>query len=214
MALSDFHFGGMPRSMQTLIFAFLAGCAAYVVYTHRLKDLLSELELIQAEIGKLELSVSRETDMENQLGFSKMELVHLNKRFEALKSSLSLQKEMPGVLKGIQQMAASSKLTISRLKSEPLIRRSFCSDWPIRIEATGNCDGLGFFFEKISQATRTFNVEAISIKASDNPTGTDQTLIADFTVTVFVFSEESPETLEDNKEPKNAPAEIGGSIQR
>jgi Tfp pilus assembly protein PilP len=107
---------------------------------------------------------------------------------------------MPEVLRSVQQMAVSSKLKINRLKPEPVIRRPFCSDWPIHIEATGNCDGLGLFFERISRATRIINVEAISIKASDNPTDTVRTLTAGFTVTVFVFSEEAPETLEDNEE--------------
>jgi len=214
MAFSDFRFVNLSRSMQTLIFAVLAGCAAYVFYTHHMKDLLSELGLIQAETEKLELSVSKKTDMENQLGLFKQEEAPLKKRFESLKGSLSLQKEIPEVLKSVQQMAASSKLKIDRLKPEPVIHRSFCTDWPIRIEATGNFDGLGFFFEKISQATKAIHVGAISIKASDNPADTARTLTAGFTVTVFVFSEESRETFEDNEGPKNALTETDGVIQR
>jgi len=213
MAFSDFCFGNLPRSMQTLIFAALAGCLAYVFYSHHMKDLLSELGFIQAEIEELELSVSRETAMENQLGFFRQELVPLKKRFESLKGSLSMENEMPEVLRSVQQMAASSKLRIDRLKPEPVNHRSFCTDWPIRIEATGNFDGLGFFFEKISQAKKAIHVGAISIKASDNPSDTARTLTAGFTVTVFVFSEESREKFEDNEGPKNALTEIDGLIQ-
>lgn len=214
MASSDLRFDNLPRSMQMLIFAALVGCAAFMFYTHHLKDLLAELGVIQTEIARLELSVSKETAIESQLEFSKKELVHLKKRFEALKSILSIQKETPEVLRIVHQMAAASNLKINKLTPEPVIRRSFCLDWPIRIEVTGNYDGLGLFFEKISRATKAINVAAISIKASDNPVNTAQTLTAGFTLTFFILEEELPQTLEDNEAPKNVLTENRGAIQR
>ncbi len=214
MTVSDLRFDNLPRLMQTLIFAALVACTTFVFYTHHMKDLLAELGFIQAEIEKLELSVSEETAIDSQLRFFRQELAHLKKRFEALKNILFMQKDMPEVLRSVQQMAASSNLKINKLTPKPIVRRSFCSDWPIRIEVIGNYDGLGLFFEKISRATGTINVKAISIKASDNPTDTTRTLTAGFTATIFIFSEELSETSEDNVRPKNVLTENRGAIQR
>ena len=214
MAPHEAHFDSLPRPMKILIFVALIVCAAFALYTCRLKDLLAERDLIQADIERLELSVSKETDIENQLKFSRQELARLKNKFESLKSVLSIQKEMPALLSSVQQMAASSSLTINRLTPDPLVLRKFCSDWPIRIEATGNFDRLGLFFEKISRATRAINVENISIKATDNPTDVTQTLTAGFIATIFIFREESKEPLQDNEASKNVLTETRGAIQR
>jgi Tfp pilus assembly protein PilO len=214
MAGHELRSNSLPRPVQITIFAALIVCAAFAFYTRHMKGLSTERDLIQTEIEKLELSVSKETDIENQLNFCSQELARLQNQFDELKSILSMEKEMPEILGYIQQMAASSNLKISRLTPVPLVRRTFCSDWPIRIEAAGNFDALGLFFEKLGRATKAINVGDISIKAADNPTDAAQTLTAGFIATVFVFREELAETPEDNEAPKNFLTETGGAIQR
>lgn len=214
MAVHELHFNSLPRPIRMLIFAALIVCAAFAFYTRHLKDFVAERDLLQTEIERLELSVSKETDIENQLKFFSQELARLKNQFDELKSVLSTQKEMPEVLRYVQQMAASSNLKINRLTPGPLVRRTICSDWPIRIEAAGNFDGLGLFFEKIGRTTRAIHVGDISIKATENPTDATQTLTAGFIATVFIFREELPETPEDNEAPKNVLTETGGAIQR
>lgn len=91
-------------------------------------------------------------------------------------------------------MAASSNLKINKFTPQLVIPRAFYSDWPIQIEVEGNYDGLGLFFEKVSQATRIIDVGTISIKGSDQLADPGRTLTASCTATTFVFKEDQLDT--------------------
>jgi type IV pilus assembly protein PilO len=192
MAISDYRFDTMPRSIQILIFTVLVICLAFLFYLYYLKDLINEHDAIQAEIARLELSVAQGTAIENRLKRFKQELARLEERLAVLQAILPAEKETPTVLRSVQQMAASSNLKINKFTPQPVTPRTFYSDWPIQIEVEGNYDGLGTFFEKVSQATRIIDVGGISITGSDHLTDPARTLSATCTATTFVFREDQP----------------------
>ena len=108
-------------------------------------------------------------------------------------------------------MAASSNLKILKFTPQPVVPRAFYSDWPIQIDVEGNYDGLGRFFERVSQATRIIDVGSISISGSkDQASDTSKTLSASCTATTFVFREDQvvtpdpkeKETTKVNKKEK------------
>lgn len=191
MSIRDYRFENLPRSVQVVIFTLVVLCLAVVFYLYSLKDLIQQRNTIQADIAKLERSVARGSAIESQLKQFKQELAQLEERLAVLQSILPAQKETPTVLRSVQQMAASSNLKINKFTPQPIIPRPFYSDWPIQIEVEGNYDGLGVFFEKVSQATRIIDVGAISITGLDTQS-TDQarTLTASCTATTFVFRED------------------------
>jgi Tfp pilus assembly protein PilO len=190
MAISDFRIENLPRSIQIVVFTVLVMCLALVFYMYYLKDLIQERNAIQADIKKLEYSVAQATAIESQLKRFKQELAQLDERLTVLKSILPAQKETPAVLRSVQQMAASSNLKIDKFIPKPVVPRAFYSDWPIQIDVEGNYDGLGLFFEKVSQATRIIDVGTISIKGLDKSSDPTKTLTASCTATTFVFRED------------------------
>ena len=191
MAISDYRFENLPRSVQAAIFTVVLLCLAFVFYIYYMKDLIKNRDKIQADIVKLERSVAQGTAIESQLKRFKQELAQLEERLVVLQSILPAQKETPAVLRSVQQMAASSNLKINKFTPQPVVPRAFYSDWPIQIEVEGSYDGLGAFFEKVSQATRIIDVGSISIAGSATQ-ATDQTntLTATCTATTFVFKED------------------------
>ena len=206
MAIRDFRFESLPRSVQVVIFAALIGCLTFVFYLYYLKDRIIQRDVIQAEIARLELSVAQGTAIENQLKRFKQELAQLEERLAVLRSILPSEKETPAVLRSVQRMAAASNLKINKFVPKPLIPRTFYSDWPIEIEVEGNYDGLGLFFEKISQATRIIDVGDVAITGMDKPPeGSNITLTASGTATTFVFNENqiAPPDAKQNKKEKN-----------
>jgi type IV pilus assembly protein PilO len=192
MAIRDFRFENLPRPIQIAVFSALVLCMAFVFYSYYLKDNIAELHVIQADINRLEISVAQGTAIESRLQRFREELAQLEERLAVLQNILPTEKETPTILKSVQQMAASSNLKISKFTPQPVIPRAFYSDWPIQIEVEGNYDGLGRFFEKISQATRIVNVESISITGldSEREMNSARTLNANCTATTFVFKEE------------------------
>lgn len=98
-------------------------------------------------------------------------------------------------------MAVSSNLKIIKFMPKPLIHRVFYSDWPITIEVEGNYNGLGMFFEKMSQAIRIVDVGTITINGIEGSTDPSKTLNASCTATTFVYKEEQ-ETPAGKQEKK------------
>jgi type IV pilus assembly protein PilO len=201
MAISDYRFENLPRSAQYAVFTGVLLCLALLFYLYYMKDLIAKRDGIQEDIIVLEHSVAQGSAIESQLKRFKLELAQLEERLAVLQSILPAQKETPTVLRSVQQMAASSNLKINRFTPQPVVPRDFYSDWPIQIEVEGTYDGLGAFFEKVSQATRIIDVGAISItgnaKSTPEQTGT---LTATCTATTFVFRENEVLATDDKKE--------------
>jgi type IV pilus assembly protein PilO len=201
MGIRDYRFENLPRSVQVAIFAVVVGCMALMFYTYYLKDLIKQRDVIQAEIATLERSVAQGTAIENQHKRFKQELAQLEERLAVLQSILPSEKETPAVLRSVQSMAASSNLKINKFAPKPIVPRAFYSDWPIQVEVEGNYDGLGLFFEKVSQATRIIDVGDISITGMDKPPAdSNATLTAYCTATTFVFRED--QALAPDEKPK------------
>ncbi len=191
MSLSNFRFENLPRPAQIAAFAGIVGCLAFVFYLYYLKDQIKKRDGIQAEVARLERSVAQGAAIESQLRRFKQELAQLEERLAVLQSILPSEKETPAVLRSVQKMAASSSLKINKFVPKPVVPRAFYSDWPIQVEVEGNYDGLGLFFEKVSQATRIIDVGAISISGMDKPPDDARTtLTASCTATTFVFRED------------------------
>ncbi|HTY61020.1 MAG TPA: type 4a pilus biogenesis protein PilO [Acidobacteriota bacterium] len=208
MGIRDYRFENLPRSVQVAIFAAFVGCLAFVFYMYYLKDQIQQNDVIQKEIAKLERTVAQGTAIENQLKRFKQELAQLEERLAVLRSILPSEKETPAVLRSVQKMAAASNLKINRFIPKPVAPRAFYSDWPIHVEVEGNYDGLGLFFEKVSQATRIIDVADISIAGMDKPPADpNTTLTASCTATTFVYREDqapapAPEAKPKKKEKK------------
>jgi type IV pilus assembly protein PilO len=198
MAISNFRFENLPRSMQILIIAAIVGILAVLFYIYYLKDLVQKQNQLEAEIHKLEISVAQATAIEGQLNSFKQELAQLEEYLDRLRSILPAQKETPTVLRSVQQMAASSELKILKFIPQPIINRDFYSDWPITIEVEGNYNGLGTFFDKVGKATRLINVDGISVRGVENSMDNARTLSASCTATTFVFREEQAPEPETN----------------
>jgi type IV pilus assembly protein PilO len=212
MAISDYRLDNLPRSVQIAIFTVIIFCLAFVFYLYYLKAEIAKCDAIQTEIAKLEKSVAQGTAIESQLNKFKQELAQLEDRLAVLQSILPAQKETPTVLRSVQQMAASSNLKITKFTPQPVVPRDFYSDWPIQIEVEGSYDGLGVFFEKVSQATRIIDVGSISISGSEQQANEPgRTLIASCTATTFVFREDrviTPDEKDTGKDKGKAKEKV------
>lgn len=197
MATRDYRLENLPRSVQLAIVTAIILVMAVGYYMYYLKDSIVERDAIQADIAKLEVSVAQGTAIESRLRRFRQELAQLEERLAVLQNILPAEKETPAVLRSVQQMAASSNLKINKFAPQPVVPRAFYSDWPIQIDVVGSYDGLGSFFEKISQATRIINVDSITLTGTEKDQAAGHTLSASCTATTFVYKEDdtsSPQT--------------------
>jgi type IV pilus assembly protein PilO len=189
MALGEIKLENLPRYAQILLVAVVAFALLALFYVFYLKGALEQRDTLRTEIRKLEKSVAEAAAVASQLERFKKELAQLEERLSVLRSILPAEKETPMVLRSVQQMAVSSNLKIMRFIPSPTVPRAFYVDWPISLEVQGSYNGLGLFFEKISQFTRIINADNISVKAVEGSTDPARTLTATCTATTFVFRE-------------------------
>jgi type IV pilus assembly protein PilO len=190
MALSDFRIQNLSRRTQILIFSLLVLALAVLFYMSYLKNSIETRKALQAEVHQLEASVAQAQAIETRLERFKKEVAEIEQRLEALKSILPAQKETPQVLRSVQEMASSNNLKILKFTPQPVVPKDFYVDWPIEIQVEGNYNGLGRFFENISQSTRLIDVNKINIKGIDKSADSARTLTAVCTATTFVFRED------------------------
>jgi Tfp pilus assembly protein PilO len=202
MAIKDFRFNNLPQSTQIILAAALVICASAAFYMYYLKDMIHQRDSIQATINNLEKSVAQGKAVRAQARQFEQDLAELEERLARLQSILPAEKETPALLKSVQQMASSSNLRIDRFAPQAMVPRAFYSDWPIQIDVQGNYNGLGQFFEKISQSRRIIDVGSIVIKGIDKQNDPMQTLTASCTATTYVFRDQAPAPQEPQKEKK------------
>ena len=190
MAIKIPKLESLPIRAQLGVLAGLAAVLIAVSYLGYFRSAMETRDALQNEVQKLEVSTAQGRAIESQLNRFNVELKQLDERLAVLRAILPDQKETPSVLRSVQQMAAASNLKITKFQPQPVVPRTFYSDWPIQIEVQGYYDALGLFFEKISQATRIINVDDISIKGIEGSTDSTRTLQAVCTATTFVFREE------------------------
>jgi type IV pilus assembly protein PilO len=192
MALTEFRFENLPRPVQIGLVSGMVICLAVLFYFYFLKDMIQQRDDLLSENQKLEISVQQKTAFEARLEANKKELVQLEEYLAVLQSILPAEKETPDFLKSVQQMATASNLKINKFQPQSMIPRDFYSDWPIEIIVEGNYNGLGLFFEKMSQATRIIDVDTLSIKNIAQTTDPKRTLIAACNIMTYVFRENQP----------------------
>ena len=190
MPLSDFRPQNLSQRNQYILFGALALGIVGLFYYFYLADKLVEKQVLEAEVSKLEAEVEQGRAFESRKAAFIQEIAQLKERLQVLRSILPGEKETPIVLRGVQQMAAASNLKILRFTPQPVMPRTFYSDWPISIEVRGNYHALGQFFEKIGQYTRIINVDNIAIKGVEGDEAVPWTLTALCTATTFVFQED------------------------
>ena len=209
MPLSDFRPQNLSQRNQYILFGALALGIMGLFYYFYLADKLVEKATLEAEVSKLEAEVAQGRAFESRIVAFKQEITQLKDRLQVLRSILPGEKETPIVLRGIQQMAAASNLKILKFTPQPVMPRTFYSDWPIVIEVRGNYHALGQFFEKIGQYTRIINVDNIAIKGVEGEEPVPWTLTALCTATTFVFQEDAAVAQMNEKivppPAKNAP---------
>ncbi len=191
MALKDFKFENLPRSAQIGVFAVLGLILAGIFYSMYLRDLITRRDVLRKEVSQLEVSVAQGRAVASQVEKFKQELNQLEERMKVLRQILPSEKETPQVLKSVQSMASSSNLNILKFVPQPIVNRTFYSDWPIQMDVEGSYDGLGSFFEKISEAKRIINVDSLAIRGINGSTNPQRTLNATCTATTYVFRDGS-----------------------
>lgn len=188
MALKGSKLADLPFRTQVLLAALLLSITGYVFYTYFIAPKREQANLVNSRIENLLNEVQKGQIVEARLPQFRQEIARQREYLDNLRHILPEEKETADIVRRVQQLAVESNLKIKSFTPQDTAEHDFYQDWPILIAVEGSYNNLGVFFDKVSRFTRIINVENISIKGLDDPTGRN-TLSATCTATTFVFSE-------------------------
>ena len=126
------------------------------------RDLLAirrlELEQRRAEVADARRSAGRLSRLEG-------EVAGMQRRVDVLRRTVPESHEAAAVLRGLQQTAGRSGLTMEAfIVDAPRVRERYV-EWPVRLELTGGFHDLTTFLDRVSRLPLMVTVGELSIRA-------------------------------------------------
>ncbi len=143
-----------------------------------------ELEQSRAEVVRARDAASRLPELE-------ADVERRRRRLAALRRALPGPHEAPALLRGLQGIAARSRLTMEAFTVEATRAGEPFEEWPVRLELTGGFHDLAAFLDEVSRLPRIVTVGRMSIRALA-PGTPAATISVTCTATTYVLRESAP----------------------
>jgi type IV pilus assembly protein PilO len=117
-----------------------------------------ELNVVQRELGKLEVELSNSKAIARDLQKFKEQVGRLNEELKNALTQLPNEREIPEILKTISSLGKESNLEFTLFRPKPEQPQQFYATVPIEMVALGNYHNIGIFFDKVSKLPRIINV--------------------------------------------------------
>ena len=121
-----------------------------------LSSLKNNRESLKRQKAQVEARVA------NKESFDK-ELDRLTKELVLALTELPPAREIPGLLKGISQMAKKVGLEVRRFTPLPEERREYVAEVPVELEVEGSYHEVAMFFDRLSKMNRVVYVQDIEM---------------------------------------------------
>ena len=178
--------GAWSRTLAAAVFLPLAALVSFrLLWLGPQGDLLAmrrvELEQHRAEVVRARRAAGRLPRLE-------AEVERLRQRLEALRGTVPGEREASALLRGLQGIAARSRLTMQSFTVDATRAREGYEEWPVRLELTGGFHDLATFLDEVSRLPRVVTIGHMSIRALAAGTPT-ATIAATCTAITYVLRE-------------------------
>jgi len=145
--------------LYLMAWLFVAAGFFFLMYFPAMSELSSlknNRESLKNQKAQVEARVA------NKESFDK-ELDRLTKELVLALNELPPAREIPGLLKGISQMAKKVGLEVRRFTPLPEERREYVAEVPVELEVEGSYHEVAMFFDRLSKMNRVVYVQDIEM---------------------------------------------------
>ncbi len=187
----------LPQSQKLAIVAVLilvlAGGYYYLLYA----PAQEKLELLNAELTKLQAQHNEQQKILANLPQFKQELKDLQVTFDESLKLLPNTREIPSLLTSISKLAQESGLKILLFQPRPELNKGFYAEIPVEMKVEGKYHDFGYFCDSISKLERIVNINNMHLSTPRQMRRTEgypANLEASFSAVTFKFikQEEQP----------------------
>jgi len=192
MALEFKDFMKLKWYYQVAIVAGICGALLGVAWYQFLSRIQDEIVQRTSQVEELQKTITRTLQQENELEKIKQDAIDLQAKLDMLKMILPLEKETDQIFRSVQQLAATSGLTVTRVAPRQTIDHEVYTEYPIDLDVAGTYHNVGMFLDRIRQLPRIVNIAGLRLQ-SKVPQG-NATFVssvgATYTATTFVYKDE------------------------
>lgn len=170
--------------------AFLAALVVGLAWWRMIGPMQEEIERQEVRIGELEKKIIEGVAAKEQLPRFRQQVQALELELDKLLRILPARRNTPELLRRMRALAEQGDFGFNRFTPGGFVEREFYSEWPIKIDLTGDYHNLAMFYDRVSRLSRIINIEDLVIQA--RPRG-EETISASFTAKTFVYKEPEPD---------------------
>ncbi|MCK4846245.1 MAG: type 4a pilus biogenesis protein PilO [Deltaproteobacteria bacterium] len=176
----------LPTLHKVLILIVLCAAVGGAVYAGMIKPKQAAIVTLTEELEDIEAKVVNKKRIAADIPKFKKEKEDLDIRLIAALKQLPDSREIPQLIKDINDAAKKSGLEIIYFEPKPEKAKAFYAEVPITMKVKGKYASLYGFCDKISKLSRIVNIEAIDVSVSEI-SGTEPILNSSFTALTFRF---------------------------
>lgn len=184
---------GKPWYWGVLIGAVLAAVIVFAGYKLKIQKQNEQIARQEDRIEALDVKIQEGRAAERELPQFREAVRALEVELDKLLRILPSKKNTPELLRRIRALVDQGDFGFRRFTPGRFVDRDFYSEWPIKINLTGDYHNLALFFDRISRFSRIINIENLGVIARSGTDG--QTIAADFVAKTFIYKEPPPEVL-------------------
>lgn len=170
--------------------ALLAALVLGVVWWRSIDPMVEQIEQQEARIAELEKKIIEGRAAKAQLPRFREQVRAAELELDKLLRILPARRNTPELLRRVRALAEQGDFGFHRFTPGAFVEREFYSEWPIKIDLTGDYHNLAMFYDRVSRLSRIINIEDLVIQA--RPRG-EETITATFTAKTFVYKENEPD---------------------
>jgi len=178
---------GRPWYYGVIIGLILGGAIFGLGYKMKLEQQQEEIDRQESRLGVLQDKISEGRAAERELPQFREAVRVLEVELDKLLRILPARRNTPELLRRIRALVDQGDFGFQRFTPGGFVDRDFYSEWPIKIDLTGDYHNLALFFDRISRFSRIINIENLNVGARPGAGG--QTISANFTAKTFIYKE-------------------------
>jgi len=159
-----------PRAqvMACVAFSALALGAAWRVLIQPLQTAISEGK---SRLSTLEADARRAQLVALSLPVAQREVRALEISLETAEKVIPRAGDAQGLLRQLHDLAAESRLAITKFQPKPLVPRSHWAEWPIELGLEGGYHDVGRFLDRLPAVSQLIRITDLEIKARTSSEG-------------------------------------------
>jgi len=190
---------GRPWFYGAILGLILGGLIVGLGFKLKIEPQNEEIDRQEARLSELQRKIQEGRAAERELPQFREAVRALEVELDKLLRILPSRRNTPELLRRIRALVDQGDFAFRRFTPGGYVDRDFYSEWPIKIDLTGDYHNLALFFDRIRRFSRIINIEDLNVGATPGPGG--QTITANFTAKTFIYKEPPEDAIDGGATP-------------